>query len=80
MRSSLVYRYVVRVYFEPVPDANTLIRLSGVIGAEGIEAIHRRLLEMAQGLINGRRVDTTAVETNISYPTDSSFLATGCEC
>lgn len=81
VRSSLVYRYVVRVYFEPVPDAKTLIRLSGVIGAEGIEAIHRRLLEMAkdQGLINGRRarVDTTVVETNISYPTDSSLLADG---
>ncbi len=81
VRSSLVYRYLVRVYFEPVPDAKTLIRLSGVIGAEGIEAIHRRLLEMAkdQGLINGRRarVDTTVVETNISYPTDSSLLADG---
>ena len=81
VRSSLVYRYLVRVYFETVPDAKTLIRLSGVIGAEGIEAIHRRLLEMAkdQGLINGRRarVDTTVVETNISYPTDSSLLADG---
>jgi transposase, IS5 family len=81
VRSSLVYRYLVRVYFEPVPDAKTLIRLSGVMGAEGIEAIHRRLLEMAkdQGLIKGRRarVDTTVVETNISYPTDSSLLADG---
>ena len=81
VRWSLVYRYLVRVYFEPVPDAKTLIRLSGVIGAEGIEAIHQRLLEIAQdqGLINGRRarVDTTVVETNISYPTDSSLLADG---
>jgi transposase, IS5 family len=81
VRSSLVYRYLVRVYFEPVPDAKTLIRLSGVIGAEGIEAIQRRLLEMAkaQGLIKGRRarVDTTGVETNISYPTDSNLLADG---
>jgi IS5 family transposase len=81
VRSSLVYRYLVRVYFEPVPDAKTLIRLSAVIGAEGIEAIHRRLLEMGKerGLINGRRarVDTTVVETNISYPTDSGLLADG---
>jgi transposase, IS5 family len=81
VRASLVYRYLVRVYCESVPDAKTLIRLSGVIGAEGIETIHRRLLEIAkdQGLINGRRarVDTTVVETNISYPTDSSLLADG---
>lgn len=81
VRSSLVYRYLARVYFEPVPDAKTLIRLSGVMGAEGIDAIHQRLLAIAkhQGLINGRRarVDTTVVETNISYPTDSNLLADG---
>jgi Transposase domain (DUF772) len=45
VRSSLVYRYLVRVYFERVPDAKTLIRLSAVIGPEGIEAIHQRLIE-----------------------------------
>ena len=81
VRSSLVYRYLVRVYFEPVPDAKTLIRLSKVIGVEGLEAIHGRLLEIAkdQGLIKGQRarVDTTVVETNISYPTDSNLLADG---
>jgi IS5 family transposase len=81
VRSSLVYRYLVRVYFEPVPDAKTLIRLSRVIATEGIEAIHQRLLEIAKerGLIKGRRarVDTTVIETNISYPTDSSLLADG---
>ena len=81
MRASLVYRYLVRVYFEPVPDAKTLIRLSGVIGVAGVEAIHRCLLGRAkeQGLIKGRRarVDTTVVETNISYSTDSGLLADG---
>jgi len=81
VRSSLVYRYLVRVYFERVPDAKTLIRLSSVIGPEGIEAIHQRLIDMAKeaGLIKGRlaRVDTTVVETNISYPADSQLLADG---
>jgi hypothetical protein len=56
--------------FRAVPDAKTLLRLSAVIGADGIEAIHRRLVEMAreQGLIKGRyaRVDTTVIESNIS--------------
>jgi transposase, IS5 family len=81
VRASLVYRYLVRVYFERVPDAKTLIRLSAVIGPEGIEAIHQRLIGMAQqaGLIKGwrARVDTTVVETNISYPADSQLLADG---
>src|SRR5215469_2010114 len=81
VRQNLVYRHLARVYFERVPDAKTLIRLSRAIGTAGIEAIHQRLLELAkdQGLIAGRRarVDTTVVETNISYPTDSSLLADG---
>src|SRR5438477_3752798 len=81
VRQSLVYRHLARVYFERVPDAKTLIRLSAVVGADAIEAIHRRLVEMAraQGLIKGRyaRVDTTVVETNIRYPTDSRLLQDG---
>jgi IS5 family transposase len=81
VRRSLVYRHVARVYFERVPDSRTLIRLSGVIGPEGVEAIHHRLVELAreEGVINGRRgrVDTTVVETNVHYPTDSGLLGDG---
>jgi transposase, IS5 family len=81
VRQNLVYRHLARVYFERVPDAKTLLRLSAVIGAEGVEAIHRRLVEIAreQGVIKGRcaRVDTTVVETNIRYPTDSRLLQDG---
>ena len=72
VRASLVYRYLVRVYFEPVPDAKTLIRLSKVIGVEGIEAIHGRLVEIAkdQRLIKGQRarVDTTVVDRTFTTP------------
>jgi IS5 family transposase len=46
-----------------------------------IADLHRRLVEIAQeeGVIQGRklRVDTTVVETNIHYPTDSSLLGDG---
>src|ERR1700751_6065031 len=81
VRASLVYRKLVRVYFEKVPDAKTLLRLSAVVGGEGVEAIHRRLLEIAraQKLIAGRRarVDTRMVETDIRSPTDSRMLADG---
>jgi hypothetical protein len=37
VRKSLVYRHLARVYFERVPDAKTLIRLSAVIGSEGLK-------------------------------------------
>jgi len=43
--------------------------------------LHGRLMELARerGLVQGRkmRVDTTVVETNIHYPTDSSLLGDG---
>jgi hypothetical protein len=52
-----------------------------VIGPDCIEAIHQRLVETARegGLVTGRhaRVDTTVVETNIRYPTDSRLLGDG---
>jgi IS5 family transposase len=81
VRRSLVYRQLVRVYFERVPDAKTLIRLSAVLGSEAVEVLNVRLVEMAreEGVIRGRRarVDTTVVETNVHYPTDSSLLVDG---
>jgi transposase, IS5 family len=43
--------------------------------------LHERLMELARerGVVQGRkmRVDTTVVETNIHYPTDSSLLGDG---
>jgi transposase, IS5 family len=81
VRQNLVYRHLARVYFEQVPNAKTLIRLSAAIGEEGIKAIHQRLVEVAreQTLTEGRkaRVDTTVIETNIRYPTDSRLLQDG---
>jgi hypothetical protein len=47
VRRSLVYRQLVRVYFERVPDAKTLIRLSAAIGPDG-RTIHERLVEMSR--------------------------------
>ena len=51
------------------------------IAPEVIKQVHERLVEIAndQGVVVGRRmrVDTTVVETNIHYPTDSSLLGDG---
>src|SRR5437899_7355212 len=81
VRANLVYRAFTRIGDEKVPDAKTLARLGQVIGPEVIGELHERLLELARerGVVQGRkmRVDTTVVETNIHYPTDSGLLGDG---
>jgi IS5 family transposase len=81
VRANLVYRAFTRIGDEKVPDAKTLARLGQLIGPQVIEELHRRVVELAQerGVTKGRkmRVDTTVVESNIHYPTDSSLLGDG---
>ena len=66
---------------EKVPDEKTLVRLGQAIGPETIAELHARIVMLAQQrrVIRGRklRVDTTVVETNIHYPTDSGLLNDG---
>ena len=75
VRANLVYRAFTRVGDGKVPDAKTMARLGQLIGPEAIEELHQRIVQLAQehGVTRGRklRVDTTVVETNIHYPTDS---------
>lgn len=81
VRANLVYRAFTRIGDEKVPDAKTLARLGQAMGPEVIGKLHGRLMELARerGLVPGRkmRVDTTVVETDIHYPTDSSLLGDG---
>jgi IS5 family transposase len=81
VRANLVYRAFTRIGDEKVPDAKTLARLGQAIGPAVIGELHERLMELARerGVVQGRkmRVDTTVVETNIHYPTDSSLLGDG---
>src|SRR3954449_2640112 len=81
VRANLVYRDFTRIGMGKVPDAKTLARIAQALGGAVIAELHRRLVEIAQeeGVIQGRklRVDTTVVETNIHYPTDSSLLGDG---
>jgi transposase, IS5 family len=78
---NLAYREFVRIGLNKVPDAKTLARIAQALGGEVIEKLHQRLVGLAQerGVVQGRkmRVDTTVVETNIHYPTDSSLLGDG---
>ncbi len=81
VRGSLVYRAFGRIDCERVPDAKTLIRLAHLIGPETLKPLLERLVGIARQrrVTRGHRlrVDTTVVETNIHYPTDSSLLADG---
>ncbi len=80
-RGSLVYRAFCRIDCERVPDAKTLIRLSHLLGADVLKKILARLVDLARErkVVRGwkLRVDTTVVESNVHYPTDSSLLCDG---
>ena len=81
VRANLVYRSFTRIGGEKVPDAKTIGRLGQVVNADVVADLHRRVVELAleNNVVRGRkmRVDTTVVETNIHYPTDSSLLGDG---
>jgi len=80
-RANLVYRDFTRVGGAKMPDAKTMGRWGVAIGPDVVKQIHERMVQIAQaeGVMQGRsmRVDTTVVETNIHYPTDSSLLCDG---
>jgi IS5 family transposase len=79
LRASLLYRRFTRFYEDPIPDFSNLCRAFALFGNQGTEQIHQRIVQRAKeaAIIAGRklRTDTTAVETNIHHPTDSSLLA-----
>jgi IS5 family transposase len=81
VRANLVYRQFTRVGAQKVPDAKTLGKLAVALGPEIIQHIHRRVIAIAcqKQIVRGRRMrlDTTVVETDIHYPTDSSLLGDG---
>jgi transposase, IS5 family len=81
VRPNLVYRDFTKVGAGKMPDAKTMGRWGLAVGPAVIEQVHARLIKIAQerGVVSGRRmrVDTTVVETNIHYPTDSSLMGDG---
>src|SRR5688572_255652 len=78
VRANLVYRAFTRIDAGDVPDAKTILKIARALGPEAIEQLHRQVVEVAKraGVTHGRRfrVDTTVVETNVHYPTDSTLL------
>src|ERR1700741_2516078 len=81
VRSNLIYRNFARIGGGKMPDAKTMGRWGLAVGPDVVRQVHERIVEIAQcqGVVEGRRmrVDTTVVETNVHYPTDSSLLGDG---
>jgi IS5 family transposase len=81
VRANLVYRSFTRIGGGKVPDDTVMNKWALTLGPEVIEDLHKRLVTIAQEkkVVEGRkmRVDTTVVEANIHYPTDSSLLGDG---
>jgi IS5 family transposase len=81
---SLVLRQFCHLYLEAAPDDTTLIRWANLVGPQTLERLNERVVALAleHKVTRGRklRTDGTVVETNISYPRESSLLSDGSEC
>lgn len=81
VRANLVYRAFTRIDADEVPDAKTILKIAGALGPDVIAQLHRQVIDVAKraGVTRGRRfrIDTTVVETNVHYPTDSTLLRDG---
>ena len=79
VRASLLYRRFTLFYEDPIPDFTSFSRTFALFGEQGTARLHARVVQIAreQTVAQGLklRTDTTAVESNIHYPTDSSLLA-----
>lgn len=81
VKDSFSLRQFARVYFDKVPHYSVLSRYENLIPAATLKKINLHIVQIAQDrqITKGRqlRVDTTVVETNIHYATDSSLLVDG---
>ena len=81
VRTNLIYREFTGIGGGKVPDDKTMGRLARQLGPEAIEKLQQRTVAIAieKKVVTGRklRVDTTVVETNIHYPTDSTLMGDG---
>jgi IS5 family transposase len=81
LRGSLVYRKFTRFDDDDTPTYSAFNKLFKVLGPKTTRAIHERVVAQAreEKIAPGRklRIDTTVVESNVHYPTDSSLLGDG---
>jgi len=78
VNDSLVLRQFTRIYYESVPDYSTLAKYDQLLTEDLLKKLNRHIVLGAkeQKVTKGKklRMDTTVVEANIHYPTDSHLL------
>ena len=79
---SIAWRRFCRIPLDaPVPHPTTLLKITARCGPAVVEALNEGLLAKAAEAklvrLDAVRVDTTVVEANVAYPTDSGLLAKG---
>lgn len=79
---SLAWRRFCRIPLDaPVPHPTTLMKITARCGATAVTALNEALLAKAAEhkvvKLDRVRADTTVVEANVAYPTDSGLLAKG---
>ncbi|HTP28645.1 MAG TPA: ISNCY family transposase [Anaeromyxobacteraceae bacterium] len=81
LRGSLVYRRFTHFDQDAIPDHSTLSRNFALVGPVATRQVHARVVKKAleERVAAGMklRTDTTVVESNVHYPTDSSLLQDG---
>jgi transposase, IS5 family len=77
LRSNLLYRRFTHYDADPTPDHSVFSRTFALLGPDLTQQVLRRVVGIAceQGVAQGKRirVDTTVIESNVHYPTDSSL-------
>jgi IS5 family transposase len=81
LRSNLVYRRFTHFDADITPEFTVFSRSFALLSPAVTAEIHQRVVSLAceQGVAQGRRLrtDSTVVESNVHYPTDSSLLGDG---
>jgi IS5 family transposase len=81
LRSNLVYRRFTRFDAEVTPEFTVFSRSFALLSPAVTAEIHQRVVRLAceHGVAQGDKIrtDTTVVESNVHYPTDSSILGDG---
>jgi transposase, IS5 family len=81
LRGNLVYRRFTHFDAEITPDFSVFSRSFALLSPAVTAEIHQRVVSLAgeHGVAQGQKIrtDTTVVESNVHYPTDSSILGDG---